>query len=276
MQEEGRDRLAVRRELPSKQRSSHCVGLFEGIPIELRLGFADIDKVRIAPARHLWLLSELADIIDKCELGSVGMDVVMVWPQSPVPLRPQYRLRTLFLCILALCAFLGVLAANIHAYRDQERLIAEFRAHGAHIFYRHEIDNSSEPPGPGALRQLLGANFFGNITYLSLYEYDQPVTDAMLEIAAQFEDLEDLSLDDTNINDDQLRYLCRLTKLKDLDLAGTRITDAGLGHLHGLTNLENVWLNETRVTADGIRKLRHALPNAEIHWKGFHIHVGII
>jgi len=178
--------------------------------------------------------------------------------------------------MLAVSIVFGVLASKIHAFRNRERVIADIRAHRAHIFYEHDLDGSSEPPGPAVIRRVLGGNFFGTITYLSLYDYDQPITDEVLETVAHFRALEHLTLDDTEINDDQLLYISGLTELKHLRLQRTRITDAGLEHLHGLKNLKSVYLNETKVTEEGIRRLQRALPNAEILWQGFYIQGGII
>lgn len=87
--------------------------------------------------------------------------------------------RTLLLGMLALGVLLGAVAAKIRAFHERERKIAELQSHRAHVYYMHELDGNSEPPGPALIRKMVGANFFGRISHLSLAEYDQPVTDEL-------------------------------------------------------------------------------------------------
>jgi hypothetical protein len=64
--------------------------------------------------------------------------------------------------------------------------------------------------------------------------------------------------------DEDLVNLEPLAELRRLDLAGAPVTDAGLTHLSGLKALYYVNLANTGVTDEGIKRLRQALPGANI------------
>jgi len=75
----------------------------------------------------------------------------------------------------------------------------------------------------------------------------------------------DLSSGDALISDAAMQYLKPLTTLTDLRLRyNTGITDAGIRQLVSLTKLKNLDISWTHITASGYRKLKAALPNAEI------------
>lgn len=68
----------------------------------------------------------------------------------------------------------------------------------------------------------------------------------------------------TKLTDNDMVYLEPLLGLRRLDLAGSAITDAGLDHLKELKKLDYVNLANTSVTEEGMRRLRRALPKANI------------
>lgn len=77
-------------------------------------------------------------------------------------------------------------------------------------------------------------------------------------------DMVAISLDGTNIADDDLELFKDFDFVEILGLSDTKITDAGLVHLEQLTRLQTLALVNTKVTSAGVAKLRAALPNADI------------
>jgi hypothetical protein len=87
---------------------------------------------------------------------------------------------------------------------------------------------------------------------------DRPnrLTDADLVHLTALPDLEDLSLENTQVTDTGLALVGRLGGLKRLDLSRTRVTDAGLAPLQGLASLESLSLNETSLKGPGLAQLK--------------------
>lgn len=91
------------------------------------------------------------------------------------------------------------------------------------------------------------------------------ITDAALPAIARHTGLVQLHLELTKVTDAGLAHLKSLQGLEYLNLYGTAITDAGLSHLSGLTNLKNLYLWQSKVTPEGAKKLKQALPKADIN-----------
>lgn len=121
--------------------------------------------------------------------------------------------------------------------------------------------------------------------------HNDKLTDAGIEDLAKLQNLLVLNLEATNITDKGIKELVKLQKLKSLNVSRCKITDAGVKDLAKLQNLERLDLYGTRrvtdaclrdlaklqklkslnlqlseVTLEGTRKLRQALPKAEIQW----------
>ena len=98
---------------------------------------------------------------------------------------------------------------------------------------------------------------------LSLWKTD--VTDRGVKHLRNMKSLRNLVLDETRITNACLEDVGRLTNLEEwLGLTQTQITDDGLHHLTRLKKLQNLNLIGTNVSNDGLRKLRKALPKANI------------
>ena len=106
-------------------------------------------------------------------------------------------------------------------------------------------------------------------------EIDQIIEGAIREVIdkpkgkltkADLAEVEELSLEGTEITDEGLKELVKLKKLTELILFGCKqITDAGLKELARLTHLDVLWLSETQVTKAGVVKLQKALPKCRIY-----------
>ncbi len=72
-----------------------------------------------------------------------------------------------------------------------------------------------------------------------------------------------ISLNGTDITDDDLALFDDFNFVEILSLSDTKITDAGLAHLNQLDRLETLTLVNTNVTEHGVAALRAALPNTK-------------
>lgn len=78
------------------------------------------------------------------------------------------------------------------------------------------------------------------------------------------EQLEHLSVGETDLCDDDLSQLATLTRLHSIRLNRLPITDAGLDHLRGLRKLQELDLTLTETTAQGRNQLRQQLLNCDV------------
>jgi hypothetical protein len=96
------------------------------------------------------------------------------------------------------------------------------------------------------------------------------VTDAGLVTVSQFDQLEELSLQDgyplgtTRITDEGLRSIGRMNNLGKLSIWQLPITDKGLTHLVGMRGLRSLVLSETKCTQAGVADLQRKLPQCKI------------
>ena len=102
-----------------------------------------------------------------------------------------------------------------------------------------------------------------------LYISGAAVTDAGLVTISQFDQLEELGLqngypvDTTRISDAGLSSVGRMTKLQRLEIWNFEITDAGLAQLAGMRGLRSLTLSKTLCTEAGIADLQRKLPRCK-------------
>jgi hypothetical protein len=96
----------------------------------------------------------------------------------------------------------------------------------------------------------------------SVHLYETRETDALLRQIQQRAEVEELTLEMTDVTDDGIASVVTLPRLRRLVIYGGSpgITDRGLAGLKGKTSLEALELRNTRVTDDGLRVLLD-LPN---------------
>jgi hypothetical protein len=73
-----------------------------------------------------------------------------------------------------------------------------------------------------------------------------------LKMLQKFPNLESVSLNGTNINDNGLQYLIQCPTVTNINLSFTTITDTGIGHLTALKKLEHLRLKETNISPKSI------------------------
>ncbi|HIA20023.1 MAG TPA: DUF1501 domain-containing protein, partial [Planctomycetaceae bacterium] len=81
-------------------------------------------------------------------------------------------------------------------------------------------------------------------------------TNADLRAVGNLAQMESVTLEDTQVDDEGLGVIKACLGLRQLRLNGSQITDAGLAHLAGLEKLEELNLSFTRITAASLHQLK--------------------
>ena len=205
----------------------------------------------------------------------------------------QYSLRTLLIFVTLFAVACSWFTVKMQQAKRQREAVEEILRLGGIVLYDYETfeDEDSihisggativnEPSTPLWLRNLLGRDFFYNVTTVIIYSYGLDyidnltqienlyligsITDANLSHLGLLTKLQTLYLYDSPITDAGLANLEGLPNLKLLDIHSMPITDAGLAHLKRFTKLQTLHLHKTKVTNAGIQDLQKALPKLKI------------
>ena len=218
----------------------------------------------------------------------------------------QYSLRTLMIVVTLfalLCSWFTVKMQQARRQMEAVEALIGLKGHLCSIRYDYMRDSADlivsarerrygaagQPPDPAWLRDLLGIDFFSNVTevwltgkitdadlahlkefpklrvlfFNEILENSNPqVTDEGLKIVQELTQLEDLGLCSTNITDAGMERIGKLVHLRSLGLQNTRISDAGLRHLQNLSQLQRLRLANTEITDAGLENLK-ALTNLQ-------------
>ena len=166
-------------------------------------------------------------------------------PEKPKPRRRwlQYSLRTFFVLLTVLCVWLGW---TVHLANEQRKAVEWVREKGGSVEYDYEHNPNpfsvvkGKPPVPKWLVQLLGVDYFGNVTGVDI----------------------GVPVEDSPVRD--LTPLAGLQSLQELNLYSTQVND--LTPLANLTSLETLYVINTPVSEEQVEQLRKALPNCKIDW----------
>jgi hypothetical protein len=161
---------------------------------------------------------------------------------------------TLVVCIG--CA-LGWAVRLIDYARAQRDAASAIKSAGGSVlydwqFYHGQTTGRREPSGPKWLVDLIGSDFFGHVTFVSLPE---TAPDEVLVHVGTFSRLEVLLNRSTKITDSELAHLHGLKTLGGLYLRKTKVTDTGLVHLPSMCSLQYVDLRGTLISDDGLAHL---------------------
>ncbi|MCE9543961.1 MAG: hypothetical protein K8T25_00325 [Planctomycetia bacterium] len=180
----------------------------------------------------------------------------------------QYRLQTL-LALTALCAagLAGWSYYVAHFVRPQQLAVQAICKSGAIVQYDFQTRRNDRPPNwPAWVVDLLGLDYFGNVTHVSWRQTS--TTDADIEKLKCLSGLEELVLYETNVTDAGMAHLSNLNHLRKLVIAHTQVGDSGVEHLTTLTNLEYLDLTATLVTDASLEHLRHFKQLNTLHLEG--------
>jgi len=209
----------------------------------------------------------------------------------------QFHLWHLFVLVLIVAIPCSWFACRMAKAKRQKEAVRMITAATGEIIYDYQFgpDGISpldvNVPGPQWLRNLVGLDFFADVTYVA-FTGGGEFSDLSVNYLAQLEDLEILALrgmevtntqlEDivrtqtkleslylgyTHVTDHGLKYLERLPRLEDLDLTNTLVTDDGLKHLGTLAQLKSLNVDGTHVTDEGLKHLG-ALTNLELLFVG--------
>src|SRR5258706_4379963 len=153
----------------------------------------------------------------------------------------QFRLRTFFVVLTAMCA---LLAWGLHEGGRRNRTINKLQNAGATLALEHKFNNGDyreheEPPGSPLLKLLFGEFYATRVSQIELF-HPETFTDA------------------------QVREIAILTELDWLAISGSRITDEGLEAIAKLPNLGRLDIETCKVSEQAVKKLRRALPNTRV------------
>jgi hypothetical protein len=99
----------------------------------------------------------------------------------------------------------------------------------------------------------------------TLYLSNTHVTDKGLRSVASLSGLEELTLAYCNIADNGIISLQQLPSLKLLNLNYTNVGDVGVDALCSMKSLTDLLIGDTKITTEGARRLKAALPDAQIY-----------
>jgi hypothetical protein len=224
--------------------------------------------------------------------------------------RFQFSIRSLLVLVVVVAVPCSWMAVERERAKTQKEAVEAIQRSAGLVFYDYQIGapgvvvRNSGPPGPAALRSLLGDDFFavvieaslgnggieqvGRLPHLRRLNISVPIkdadlvhveglselreldlgglsiTDAGLEHLRFLKQLQYLGIWGTKVTNAGLRHLKALSELRRLNLSDTRVTDAGLQYVMGLPQLQELDLTSTKVTGEGVAKLQQTLPNCKI------------
>jgi hypothetical protein len=165
--------------------------------------------------------------------------------------------------VAVVCSWIAVKMQRAGRQKEAVESIIQL---GGIVYYDYQYDSRKNltrnaiQPDPAWLRNMLGDDYFREVTLVSFYNKKLNVTDADLENLKELNHIYMLQLDKTQITDAGLESLEGLLQLQELYLGNTQITDSGLKHLKGLKRLHRLYINNTQVTTAGVVDLKKALP----------------
>ncbi len=174
----------------------------------------------------------------------------------------RFSVRGMIVLVLLIGGGLGWLVRCAHSQRDA---VAAIRAASGAVQYEWEWKNgkaidAGSPPTPKSLIELLGIDFFGDVTtvrlnYATILGLNHTKVDAAIMRVGLLPRLEKLDLEASTIDDAKLANVQGLTGLVELNLVNTRVTDTGLAHLRHLTKLSKLRLAGSDVRDAGLAHL---------------------
>jgi len=173
----------------------------------------------------------------------------------------------MLLATLVVALLLGSLAQKIEVARKQQRAAKAILSLGGRVAYAYQrllitplpggAAPRRVPPGPRALRWLLGEHFFARAVVVT---YPIGATDDDLKHLDDLPYLTEIHLHCPNVTAAGLSHVWKHEGLNALGLRGASIGDADVANLESLAQLESLELCHTPITDKAVETLRR-LPN---------------
>jgi internalin A len=170
----------------------------------------------------------------------------------------SFSVRGMIVLVLVIGVWLGWI---VRSARIQRVAVTAIEKERGTVYYDWEFSNGDysqegNPAAPDWLINLIGADYFGLVTAVSLYSLSTETFDTVIVQVGNLTRLQTLNLEGSSISDAGLARLHGLTELSKLDLIRTRVTDAGLLHLKTMTSLTYLDLRNTEITDAGLAHLK--------------------
>jgi hypothetical protein len=163
----------------------------------------------------------------------------------------QISLRYLLLLIAVFCVLLGLITSSASRQARAVRLLREI---GCEVTYEDDDDDLLYfEHGPGlwswdTVRRLLGRDYVDRVYYVSfggirsdpLEPFSVPITQEAVDALADLKGPQVLSLNSTDVTDDQLLQVSQLNTIEVLYLDNTRVSDVGIRHISRLPQLKQL------------------------------------
>src|SRR3972149_3025380 len=174
----------------------------------------------------------------------------------------KYIVGTLILFALVFAISCSWFAVKMQQAKRQKEAAEELVKLGCKVAYDYEYEWDSysmhvqgrRPPSPEWLRNLLGTDFFSNVTAVG--DTDKSITDDALIHLKSLTQLQCLNLINTEFTDAGLEHLKGLTQLQVLNLCISSITDYGLETIKGMTQLRELRLWDSPISDIGLEKIK--------------------
>ena len=155
--------------------------------------------------------------------------------------------------VLVVGAGLGWIVHRAHVQRDS---VAAIQRAGGTALYDWQFKDgkavrNGKPSAPTGLVERIGADYFQNVTHVSLFGSRSAGDDELSHLKG-LTNVQALFLSGANVSDTGLKNLKGLVRLKSLNLRGTKVTDAGIAQLRGLSSLDELDLSMTKITDAGL------------------------
>jgi hypothetical protein len=165
--------------------------------------------------------------------------------------RLRFSLRTLMIGVTLVCVVAGWFAHWIRSSILQRKAVAVIRGSGGYVTYHYELQprtpTSAEhafpdelaPSGPKRLRNLLGIDFFDNVSFVGGFRAHDGDTVVLRDLPA----LRALYVDGTKLTTIGLEPITRLDRLTRLDLVSCRFRPYEWGFLSSFVDLEELQIS---------------------------------
>ena len=158
----------------------------------------------------------------------------------------RFSVRTLLVAVSCCGVVLGVWAAYLQPFYQEQRLLAEFGVPGKDFRVR------TQPHGPWWLKRFADGKYAQRVFEIQ----GNTLNDDDLAKLHGFPHLTDVTLVmSIAVTDEGIKRLAELPSLRWLALHEIAITNAGLAHLHGRTDLEALFIESDKITDDGLRHI---------------------